>query len=69
MTDDFERTEGWESLGDSDTVQEGDIVKDVGNGEYRKVCEGSFDALLIGLTAGHCRSSIDSINDLLRPVR
>jgi len=59
----------WRSLGDTEIIQAGDIVKDIENGEYREVCEDSFDGLLIGMTAYHCRTHFDSINDLLRPVR
>lgn len=59
----------WRTLNDTETIQAGDIVKDIENGEYREVCEDSFDGLLIGMTAAHCRNHFGSINDILRPVR
>ena len=54
------------SLDDDETVQEGDIIKDLASGEYRLISNGSFDGLLVGLSTRFARRQ-DGVSDVLRP--
>jgi len=60
--------DGFEILGDTEIVQIGDIVKDIGAGEYREIADSTYDSLLVGMrVASAC--SCASVNAILRRVK